>query len=71
VRHRRAEPHKPVKLTRSCYFNTGCCSFGDGDVTGLEFSDGEVRLVRWLEDTGRTVPQRLTPPLKLRDVFTS
>jgi hypothetical protein len=38
-------------------------------VTGLEFSDGEVRLVRWLEDSGRTVPQQLTPPLKLRTVF--
>jgi hypothetical protein len=69
VRHRRADPHKPVTLERSCYFNTGCCSFGDGDVTCLEFSDGDVRLVRWLEDTGRTVPQRLAPALKLRDVF--
>jgi hypothetical protein len=70
VRKRRAEPHDPVELERSCYFNTGCCSFGDGDVTGLEFSDGEVRLVRWLEDSGKTVPQELTPPLKLREVFT-
>jgi UDP-2,3-diacylglucosamine pyrophosphatase LpxH len=29
------------------YFNSGCCSFADGDVTGLEFEDGEIRLVRW------------------------
>jgi UDP-2,3-diacylglucosamine pyrophosphatase LpxH len=71
ARKRRSEPHDPVKLKRSCYFNTGCCSFGDGDVTALEFSDGEVRLVRWLEDSGRAVPQQLTPPLELRTVFSA
>jgi hypothetical protein len=30
-----------------CYFNTGCCSFPDGDITGLEIADGHLRLVRW------------------------
>lgn len=30
-----------------CYFNTGCCSFSDGDITGLEIENGEIRLVRW------------------------
>ena len=30
-----------------CYFNTGCCSFPDGDITGLEIADGMIRLVRW------------------------
>jgi len=34
------------------YFNTGCCSFSDGDITGLEISDGEIRLVRWPDDDG-------------------
>jgi predicted phosphodiesterase len=38
-----------LRLTVSppCYFNTGCCSFGDGDVTGIEIADSEIRLVRW------------------------
>lgn len=35
-----------------CYFNTGCCSFGDGDITGLEIADGEIRLIRWPDDQG-------------------
>jgi hypothetical protein len=35
-----------------CYFNTGSCSFGDGDITGLEIADGEIRLVRWPDDDG-------------------
>lgn len=30
-----------------CYFNTGCCSFSDGDITGLEFIDSGINLVKW------------------------
>ncbi len=29
------------------YFNSGCCAYSDGSITGLELSDGELRLVRW------------------------
>ena len=41
-----------ITMQKPCYFNTGCCSFSDGDVTGIEIADGEVRLVRWPDDTG-------------------
>lgn len=43
----------PKEIWPPCYYNTGCCSFGDGDVTGLEIADGTIRLVRWLDDGGR------------------
>lgn len=29
------------------YFNSGCCSFADGDITGLEIIDESIRLVKW------------------------
>jgi hypothetical protein len=29
------------------YFNSGCCAYRDGSITGLEIADGEIRLVRW------------------------
>ena len=29
------------------YFNTGCCCFSDGDITGIELADGSIRLIRW------------------------
>ena len=29
------------------YFNTGCCCFNDGDITGIEIADGFLRLVKW------------------------
>jgi UDP-2,3-diacylglucosamine pyrophosphatase LpxH len=36
-----------AERTKPCYFNTGCCCFPDGDITGIELANGEIRLVRW------------------------
>lgn len=38
---------------RSCYFNAGCCSFSNGDITGIEIVEGRIRLVRWSKDLDR------------------
>ena len=59
----------PPKLKHPSYFNTGCCSFGDGDITGLEFRDGKVALVRWLEDGGGAFAKQLVEPKDLRQLF--
>src|SRR5204863_6996526 len=29
------------------YFNSGCCCFSDGDITGIEIADAKIRLIRW------------------------
>ena len=29
------------------YFNSGCCCFSDGEITGIEIADGQLRLVKW------------------------
>lgn len=29
------------------YFNSGCCCFVDGDITGIEIAGGEIRLIKW------------------------
>jgi predicted phosphodiesterase len=34
------------------YFNTGCCCFSDGDITGIELSGNFIRLVKWHTDNG-------------------
>jgi UDP-2,3-diacylglucosamine pyrophosphatase LpxH len=49
----------PIQMPTPCYFNTGCCSFGDGDVTGLEIADGEIRLVRWPLEDEQPLPKLL------------
>ncbi|MDE3250611.1 MAG: metallophosphoesterase family protein [Bacteroidota bacterium] len=38
------------------YFNSGCCCFDDGDITGIEIAEGYIRLVKWLSDpNGKSV----------------
>lgn len=37
----------PEAFDPPCFFNTGCCSFSDGDVTGIELDGEEIRLIRW------------------------
>jgi Calcineurin-like phosphoesterase superfamily domain len=55
----------PKKMPLPCYFNTGCCSYGDGDVTGIEISDGLIRLVRWLNDESKAeVVELAAEPLR-------
>lgn len=34
------------------YFNTGCCCFNDGDITGIEIAGGFIRLVKWHSENG-------------------
>lgn len=36
------------------YFNTGCCCYNDGDITGIEITDGKIRLVKWYNEEVRS-----------------
>lgn len=52
------------------YFNTGCCCFVDGDITGIEIAGGEIRLIRWPDDEERPRPQVLRGArLRIEEVF--
>lgn len=61
---RSALPEDP----RPCYFNTGCCSFNDGSITGIEIESGRIRLVRWSGESGDPIRQVIREGL-LADVF--
>jgi predicted phosphodiesterase len=39
------------------YFNSGCCCFSDGDITGIEIQEDCIRLIKWHAKKG--VPQRI------------
>ncbi len=62
-------PKEVFEINPPCYFNTGCCSFGDGDVTGLEIADGEIRLVRWPDNQDDPKPHYLAKPIPLKDLL--
>lgn len=70
IRAEREQRYDPPELHGWSYFNGGCCSFADGDITGLEFADGEVRLVRWPGDKMHPAPEILLRR-PLREVFSS
>jgi hypothetical protein len=45
--------------TSPCYFNTGCCRFEDGDITGIELDAGQIRLIKWGEEDGKIARKEL------------
>jgi UDP-2,3-diacylglucosamine pyrophosphatase LpxH len=42
-----AEHRKRALNPRPAYFNTGCCCFKDGQITGIEIAGDRIRLIRW------------------------
>ena len=56
------------KEQKPCYFNTGCCSFPDGDITGIEIEDGKIRLVRWPDDDGNP-RKKILQEADLKEIF--
>ncbi|PWS28882.1 metallophosphoesterase [Pedobacter yonginense] len=40
------------------YFNSGCCCFSDGDITGIEIEAGLIRLIKWSFQR-RSDPERI------------
>lgn len=50
------------------YFNTGCCSYGNGNITGIEITQGDLRLIEWVD--GDHEPTVLNEK-SLDDIFNS
>jgi predicted phosphodiesterase len=46
-RHSENEAREDYLKMKPSYFNSGCCCFADGDITGIEISEGCIRLVKW------------------------
>jgi predicted phosphodiesterase len=47
-----------LKLKPS-YFNSGCCCFNNGGITGIEISGGVLRLIQWKAKEAHTAPERI------------
>jgi hypothetical protein len=37
------------------YFNSGCCCYDDGDITGIEIESGFIRLIKWHSKQGSPI----------------
>lgn len=52
-KHNYHEIDKNYPSVKPAYFNTGCCCFSDGDITGIEIADGMIRLIKWGYDENK------------------
>ncbi|WP_295800931.1 metallophosphoesterase [Mucilaginibacter sp.] len=50
------------------YFNSGCCCFNDGDITGIEVADGSIRLIKWEYGAGKISERLVLEESKLEDL---
>lgn len=66
IRRSRNEPIEPnynlptptlefFRKIRPSYFNTGCCCYDDGDITGIEIAEASIRLIKWEKKNGESV----------------
>lgn len=42
------------------YFNSGCCCFSDGDITGIELNSENISLIKWSKEKGREILEQST-----------
>lgn len=42
-----------ISMDKPCYFNTGCCSYRDGDITGIEILNNKINLIKWSSNKTR------------------
>ena len=61
-------PKADAIKTSPCYFNTGCCRFSDGDITGIEIEGGDIRLIKWGSQNGQ-IERRELERSRLAEVF--
>jgi predicted phosphodiesterase len=50
------------------YFNSGCCCFDDGDITGIELENDRIRLIKWHYRHGAESERVVLEESKLEDL---
>ncbi|GGI25866.1 metallophosphoesterase [Pedobacter mendelii] len=67
----KGEKAPEFKNYKSAYFNSGCCCFNDGDITGIEIESGLIRLIKWSRQKSK-IPQRFVlEEMKLEHLITT
>ncbi len=64
------EGKKMVKsMAYPSYFNSGCCCFDDGDISGIEIADGNIRLIKWESKNGAAPARKIWQESPLSYIF--
>ncbi|WP_344768842.1 metallophosphoesterase [Pedobacter ginsengiterrae] len=54
---------------KSAYFNSGCCCYNDGDITGIEIENGLIRLIKWSYKTSNEPERYILEEMKLEELM--
>jgi len=72
----RYSSHPDHKIERSsheklkpAYFNSGCCCFNDGDITGIEIEGGYIRLIKWHQEEEHLSTRTVLEEIKLEQLI--
>lgn len=68
-REKSTPPCDDTIKTRPCYFNTGCCRFADGDITGIEIENGLIRLIKWGQNKSEQAARQVLEQTYLAALF--
>ncbi|MBI1782025.1 MAG: metallophosphoesterase, partial [Sphingobacteriales bacterium] len=60
---------KNYHSAKPTYFNTGCCCFSDGDITGIEIADGMIRLIKWSYDENKNSVKSILEEIALEQLI--
>jgi len=67
-RHIKGDKVPDFTAYKPTYFNSGCCCFDDGDITGIEIADGCIRLIKWQYKHGKESERLVLDESKLEDL---
>jgi len=68
TRHIKGDKLPDFTAYKPTYFNSGCCCFDDGDITGIEIADGCIRLIKWQYAHGHESERLVLDESKLADL---
>ena len=66
----KGEEMPPLRKYKSAYFNSGCCCFNDGDITGIEIENGFIRLIKWSYKKSKDSKRSVLEEMKLESLIT-
>lgn len=62
-------PGKEKETVKPTYFNSGCCCFDDGDITGIEIEGGVIRLIKWFTSASNLQERKVLEEIKLENLL--
>ena len=68
IRHKKGDKMPDFTGYLDTYFNSGCCCFDDGDMTGIEIEQGYIRLIKWQYDKDGGSERVVLEESKLEDL---